>query len=940
MKVLNSSRPMVLVASLILALPTVVFAQDQSQDDKQSDDAALLEVIIVTGSRIARSGYETPSPVTMISSKDMYDAAPANLAEFVQSLPSVISSSSPATTNLSISSGAASVNSINLRGLGSTRTLVLLDGRRSAPSLIDGTVDINTFPQGLVNRVEIVTGGASAAYGSDAISGVVNYILDTEYEGIKATIEGGETTYGDDGSLRGVFTAGFSFASDRGRVLFNAEVTDREGIYGVPRDWNNNGNYIMFNPEYADANGQPQLLFVEGAGLSQATPGGIITRGPLEGTAFGIGGAPYPFVYGDLRRNPWMVGGDWQDVQVNNRQSLHASEDRESFFGRLSYELVPNIETFVEISRNTHEALGWVGVQFNLNNVTINADNAFLPTSVRDELAALGETSFVMGTSNADLPLRKTDNEREVTRYVVGANGIFEFGGETYDWDFYYQHGQTKTTEMARDITNNTRFAAAQDAVFDVGGNIVCRSVSTNPDCVPYNRFGINVGNSQAAYDYIIGNQFRNQTFTQDVAAVNLSGAPLENWQGKIAIATGLEWRREKVSGFVPEEFQSGWFVGNYKPNFGEYDVFEGYLEALMPIADGLDLNGAVRVTDYSISGTVTTWKLGMTYAPIEDVLLRITRSRDIRAPNLSELFTSGRSRTNQLSDPFNNGANRTFLEVTTGNLNLTPEIGDTWGLGLVYQPSWATGLSMSLDYFDIEITDSIGNVNAQIIIDNCFQGVNAFCAAIQEPTTPSELLQINLQPFNFAERRSRGVDIESSYLLSLETFSSKLAGNVSFRALGTRYLENYFDNGISTPTDTAGQNSGGSPPDFVYRLSATYTNNPLTVALIARGISSGTYDNTWVECNSGCPVSTVDNRTTNHNRIDGAIYFDTTLTYTIDWVGESSELYFNVKNISNKDPALVPNGPGGSAYGNPSTNQGLYDFLGRVFRVGIRVNF
>lgn len=246
----------------------------------------------------------------------------------------------------------------------------------------------------------------------------------------------------------------------------------------------------------------------------------------------------------------------------------------------------------------------------------------------------------------------------------------------------------------------------------------------------------------------------------------------------------------------------------------------------------------------------------------------------------------------------------------------------------------------MSVDYFDIEITDSIGNVNAQIIIDNCYDGIQEFCNAIQQPTAPGELLQINLQPFNFAERQSRGFDIEASYGLTLEDMSENLAGDITFRAMATRYLENYFDNGISTPTDSAGENVGGSPPDWVYRLSAVYSNDPLTLALIARGVSDGTYDNSWITCDIDCPVSTVDNRTTNYNKIDGALYFDATITYAVDWLGDESEFYFNVKNMFNKDPSIVPYGPSGSAYGSISTNQGLYDFLGRVFRIGVRMNF
>jgi iron complex outermembrane recepter protein len=918
------------VAALVLAM--AVAGQTNAQ---AVEDVAGIEEIVVTGTRVVRDGYQAPTPLTVVTEQDLIAAAPSNVADFVNDIPSVVGSSTPQTTNASISAGTSGVNALNLRALGTTRTLVLLDGQRSVGSTITGAVDVNTFPQGLIKSVEIVTGGASAAYGSDAVSGVVNFILDKDLNGIKGSIEAGETTYGDDTQYKINLSAGIPFMDGRGKLLLNGEVSDREGIYGVPRDWNNDGWYIITNPAYAAGNGAPEFFLTPNAGLSNASPGGIITNTALRGTAFGPGGVPYQQAYGTTR-DPWMIGGDWRSVQVNDKQSLDADERRKAVFGRLSYNITDRIEVFGQASWNKHASVGWTGVQFNQGNVTIRSDNAFLPADIRARLASLNVASFSLGTTNVDLPIRKTDNNRSVIRYVAGINGRFDALGDEWRWDAYYQKGRTRSFEMARDITNNARLALAQDAVFRPGTNqIVCRSTLTDPSngCVPFNRMGVGV-NGTDALAYILGNPWRKQFFTQEVIAANLSGNPFSTWAGPVSVAMGGEHRTEKVTGEVPLDFRTGWFVGNYLPTTGKYSVTEGYLETVVPLAPGFDLNAAVRGTDYSTSGYVTTWKVGATYSPIPDIRFRATRSRDIRAPNLNELFAAGTSRTNTLVDAANGNANTQFLEVTTGNLSLRPEKADTIGLGVVVQPRFLPGFQAAVDYYDIQIDDAIGSVSAQTIADRCFQGSTDYCAAIIR--SGNTISRISVSPFNFAQRQARGLDFEASYRFDLGP------GRMTLRGVATYYLENYNDNGIDVPTDRAGENSalaGDSVPTFIYRATATWLAEPWTIQLTGRGVSAGVYDNAWVECTSGCPTSSIAARTINDNHIDGAYYFDASITYDLPQI-PGTQLFVNVNNILNQDPPIAAYGPAGTAYGNPSTNQGIYDILGRVYRVGMRFKY
>ncbi len=945
-RVLTSTVSATALAMAATASPAMAQAQAQQAQTEAVDE------IVVTGTRVVRDGYKAPTPLTVVGIEELLQSPTENLADFVNDLPSVANSTSPQGSATAASSGAAGVNSLNLRALGGSRTLVLLDGQRSVGSLLDGRVDVNNFPQMLVNRVDIVTGGASAAYGSDAVSGVVNFILDKEYTGIKADVEGGLTTYGDGANWKVAIAAGTPFASDRGHIILSGEIANRYGIRGIKpnRDWAHQGCYIINNPAFTATNGQPERLRTCGASLSQATAGGIITSaGALQGIAFGPGGTPYRFNYGPQRLDPWMIGGDWKSNQFNASQYLDPKEQRQGFFTRASYDLADNVEVFGQFSWNNTHSQGINGYQFNQGNVIIRRDNPFIPAAVLAAMPAT-MTQFNLGTMNLDQPIRLTDNERTTVRYVVGINGALDAMDTTWTWDAYYQMGITRTHEELSDITNNQRLANATDAVRHPTTNvIVCRvnsdAVTTNDDpaCVPYNRMGLGV-NSQAVMDYILGDPYRNQRFKQDVMAFSAAGEPFEAWAGPISLAFGAEHRIEKVTGLVDPAYTAGWFVGNFLPSFGTYNVTEGFVETVIPIiAEQMDLNAAVRATDYSTSGYVTTYKVGATWAPVPDIRFRGTYSRDIRAPNLQELFAAGSSNTNNVIDPFNNNAIIQYTGFNTGNLGLLPEKAKTIGLGAVLSPTFMPGFQASVDFFNIEIAGAIGTVGAQNIVDFCFEGQQQYCTAITRGTSPNGapvISRIAISPFNLALKEARGMDFDVSYRFAMSDVVADVDGNLALRLLATHYTKNYENDGIVAPTDTAGQNDGAGPPSWVWRASLTYNLEPFTFTLTGRGMSSGTLNNSNVECTSGCPVSTASNRTINDNQLPSAFYLDTNFSYDLRTYADDGmgiEAFLNIKNITNKDPAIVPQGPAGSAYGNYPTNNN-YDSLGRVFRTGLRL--
>ncbi|WP_336971695.1 TonB-dependent receptor plug domain-containing protein [Sphingobium aromaticiconvertens] len=973
-------------AAALCAMPTLATAQAIASlpDEQATEPDGFTGDITVTGSRIVRDGYDAPTPVSVISTKELKAEAPANISDFVNTLPAVRGSGTSATSNGSLSNGAAGINSVNLRNLGANRTLVLFDGQRSVTSTTTGQVDVNTFPQALIERVEVVTGGASSAYGSDAVSGVVNFILDRDFTGFKTEYEYGVTTRDDGKNYKFSATGGKSFADGKGHILLSGEYFSQAGIQSIDRDWNDSGYFLANNPAYSAARCTdatslntpcvPEYLVQAGIGTGQFTPGGLISTGPLRGTYFGsvnpaTGKASVNQLTFGQTSGQWMIGGDLDITTEGHRSSatLLPSEKRHSAFGRLSYEFSPLIEVFGQFSYSRYNGQSYYQ-QTPTVGVTIQRDNAFLPDSVRAAMVTNNLTSVQIGTSNIFLPPQGSDNTRQVFRYVAGGRGEFAVGSSDWNWDAYYQLGKTKSSELLTNAWNIARMANATDAVVAAAGNaggyapgtIVCRinvdTNATNDDrgCVPLNRIGTN-GASAAAIDYVLYNglqPLRKQELKQEVAAINFStNNLLDLWAGPISIAFGGEYRKESVNGSVDDLFRPSvtngvttgtWIYGNYLPTVGKYNVKEAFLETIIPIFKGMDFNGAFRITDYSTSGSVNTWKAGLTWQAMDDIKFRGTVSRDIRAPNLAELFAPGTGRTNTVNVPTGTTVRTDqFNESTVGNPDLQPEIAKTYGAGVVLTPTFLPGFALSVDYYNIKIDGSISSLLAQTLVDQCYQqNIAEACTFISTSggrgvVTPGlAITSIEIKPTNFVTEKTSGLDIEASYRKQVGP------GNMTLRALVSKAFELKLNNGVTATTDAAGQNTGGLP-DWTYRFTAGYDMDAgFSIQGVARGVSSGVYNNNYIVCDTDCPLSSADYRTINTNKINGAFYFDLNASYNFNLGGSKTQLFLAVRNIFDKDPVLVGNGPTGNntpAY--PQTNRALYDVLGRVFRMGVRLS-
>ena len=907
--------------------------------------------IVVTGTRIDRDGYEAPTPVSVLGAESLNAIGATNIAESVNRLPQLASSVTNRSQPAGISGGALGVNQMNLRGLGVGRTLVLLDGRRMVNSAITtqfAAPDVNNVPNALVTRVDVVTGGASAAYGSDALTGVVNFVLDHNFEGLKGSIQGGITDYGDNEEFLGTLTAGTAFSGGRGHMLVSTELAYNAGVKGNTRPFNRTSVNVIRNPAWTATNGLPGYLVAYGTGVSNATEGGLITAGPLRGVLFGQGGQLGTFDFGTVATNNTMVGGDWRYSRIDDGLDLVAQGLRATAYGRLSYEVTDNIELYAEGQYSYTKANTTGTPNRRHGNLTIRSDNPFIPAALAARMTTLGLTSFTMGTVNADIGRVVVDNKRTMSRFVFGATGDFDFVGSNWTWDTSYQQSHSGIDSSAKNNGIVANYLLAVDAVRSPStGSIICRSTLTDPTngCVPYNAIGVGV-NTQQAINYVTGVSFRHDSLRQSVAQVSLRGEPFNTWAGPVSVAFGAEHRKESVSGAATAlDEATAFFTGNYRATNASYNVTEGFLETVVPLAKdipfakSLDLNGAVRATDYSTSGYVTTWKIGATYAPIDDIKLRITRSRDIRAPNLGELFSGGRTSSGTpVLDPFTNTNVPSIFSRAAGNPGLSPEKANSLGFGVVLSPSFIPGLQGSIDFYKIDVDGAIRVPSAQSIIDLCFSGVTATCQNIERTGGVISLVVTN--PQNVQKLKAKGLDFELSYRKRLSDIVEDWGGELSLRAYATRFIDlQQVDNGVVTEgAGAVGRfaiNSSGAlvSPNFRSMVSATYKNDALNATVSWRHVGSGVYNNAFTQCNTGCPTGS--RNSIDQNYIEASDIFDIGIAYRPFEETRDLEFFIAVDNVFNTDPPIVA-GDTVNGYYQGQVNFD-YDRIGRTFRTGVR---
>lgn len=888
-------HPLTLCVLATLAASADVHAQakEEGSDRKVSD----LATVSVSASRIDRPDLVAPTPTLPITAEELKLDTRTNIGAALNDLPQFRATSSPQTTGSNTGAGNAPVD---LRGLGISRTLVLQDGRR-----ISSDNDLNTIPSIVVKSVDVVTGGASAAWGSGAVGGVVNITLDHDFIGFKAGAQAGQSTYDDGKEKRFEAAWGTDFADGRGHFLVGGEFLDNDGI--VPRSSRSRaGRWSTLSI----GNGQYQLT--PDVGFSDAGYGGLILSGVLKGKAFNPDGSLRDFQYGHVV-GALMSGGE--GPSNDDYSPLSAPQKRYSVLASGRYDLNDDVRLTAEVRHSRmYNNYIWFG-DHNRNNLDIGIDNAYLPQHVREAMQQAGETKLRIGRFNNDINYPHIDFERKTTQATLALDG---YAGD-WRWSAYYSHGEAEANFDTPGFILREAWANAIDSVIDPAtGKPVCRVSLGNPalHCVPINVFGEGAP-SQEAIDYVTGTPQQRARTTLDVFGASLRGEPWELPAGAVSVAFGVEGRREAIDQRVGALDAAKAFRSfNFSAMKGAFNVKEAFGEVLVPLVrdvpglNNLALSAAARISDYNTTGSIWSWKLGFTNEFVDGFRGRIARSRDIRSANLGELFTTTTTGWSYVTDPTNN---QTVYALSNGggNPGLRPETADTLTAGLSWSPRAVEGLDLSLDYFNIDIKDVITTIGLQDILSRCAAGNAELCSRVERDAA-GNITRIVSTYTNLSQYKTDGVDLEASYRRDARLFG--VPGRLRLRTLATWVNSLSTDDGVNRMeyVGSQGYAFGLGVPKWRAVSSIAFDSDAFSVNARARYLSAGDYDR---------------NQNIVNNRIGSYVYYDVGGAYRLGGEGRV-ELYASANNVFNKKAPIA------------ATFSPYYDVMGAYYTAGVRVKF
>lgn len=955
------------LASPALAQQAVTPGNTQGTD--VADDDGGSDTIVVSGSRIDRAGFIAPSPTTVIGEQAIEDRATVNIADIINEVPSFRRTNAPEAGGI----GNQAINSPDLRGLGATRTLVLLD-RMRLPSVnfpgatVAGATDLNLIPSALISRIDVVTGGASAAYGSGAIAGVLNLQMNTRLEGLKGNVQYGETKYGDAEDWFGSLAGGLSFADGRGHIVVGGEYGKNEGtgLVNDLRAWGRaNVASVAFGANRA-AN-LPANLIAGNVLWGTLTPGGLIANSAANPAALrnlqfvaGAGGAvtTAPFDVGLYQGQigTRMVGG----TNAADYQVLRAATERYSAAANATFALTDSIEMW---ARGLYAQLNSENISAQIraaqpggtsNFLSISRNNPYLQAALTPAQLALipANGSLTIGYLGNDFgpPVIDTDSET----YSV-AGGFRGDGPGTWQWDLGVQYGRNKTIQDQSNTAITANFLNAINAV-TLNGQTVCASqTARDAGCQPINILG-RAAYSDAAYNYAFGTAHSEAVSTLLEASANASGELGNLWAGPVSAGFGFEYREETFVTAVDPISQAGAFNARAPRDFPKagVSVTEAYVETIIPLLSedwftgSLEFNGAARATDYSTSGDVATWKAGLVWRPISAIMVRGTMSRDIRAPSLTELYTAAvtvvpRPVFADTRAAFAGQPSYQYDSVTGGNPGLKPEIGRTDSFGVVFTPGFLPGFNVSADYFDIRVNQAIGATGAATALTNCIGNgqvdvASPYCGLItfaNNDPLAGRVLSVLSQNANFAQFQTRGIDFALNYVLPVTDFLSGEEARITLSSQATHVMEyrSTFDVSRTFPNgvNRAGQSGtifGGTAgiPSWIANTVLAYRGSRLSANVQYRWISKGHFNNQFVGPDDPTYSPTLFNSISD-NIVPARGYVNIGASYNLGSDERKIELYGTVNNLLNQAPPLPASG-GGNAY---------YDLLGQTWRLGVR---
>jgi iron complex outermembrane recepter protein len=867
---------------------SAAWAQDnQANAAEEEISADEGKPIVVTGSRISIPEAEIANPVTSFDSKSITLSGRTNITDLLTQSPALIGSQDSndnAGSNAGI--GTTGLNLLDLRNLGTNRTLVLVDGRRHVASLPgSAAIDVNTIPTNLIERIDIVTGGASAVYGADGVSGVVNFVMKRNFDGIDARGQVGVSSRGDAGNRFFSLAAGKNFADDRGNVTVSYEYSKDDRLEASQRGRLRTENRLSLqrNPaDVADDPNVPDRVFLTDIRFFDSSRGGGIDV-DFDGLPdFNANGTPWN--PGTFVPNFFQQGGDGTPT-ADYIGDLLPQNARHVVNGLFRYSFSDAFNFFAEGKYVKSKSFSLSQPTFDFF-IQIEPDNPFIPANLVPTAVANG--GILLNRDNFDLGARTEDIDRETIRTVVGFDGDISSNAK---YELSYVYGQSKVVNLRGANRFNDRFFAAIDSVVGPGGAITCRSnldptaapnqpfasssfpgflsftPGGNSGCVPLNLFGEGAP-SQAAIDFVTTTSQDTSKLTQNVISGSLSGDFGSVFElpggGAVGFALGAEYRRETSRSTPAPEDTSGATFGNIIfPSRGKYDVKEAFAELKVPLltdqpfAQTLSFGTAIRFSDYSTIGGTTTWKVDGVWAPIRDIRFRGTYAQAVRAPNISELFDANSQTFEFITDPcdnseqangastraancaalltalgvaspatFNDTNSASIAGFSGGNPNLLEETAKTKTFGVVVQPSFIKGLTLTADWYDVKLKNAINQVSAQELADLCVDQAtiaNVFCAAITRQNgglNAGRITGFNVQPQNVANFQTRGLDFTANYQLDAGDI-----GNFNFRLVGG-YLDKLTF--IGTPgADPVDNRNQSFAPKWIGTLDLTYSKGP-----------------------------------------------------------------------------------------------------------------
>lgn len=943
-KLKAGAAPAVLGLALIAG---PAFAQDAAPQDAAADAPA--DVIVVTGSRIERPDLTASSPVSVVSA----DAIKSVNTVTVEQILSVNPQFSAGTTGASNNPGDGSAT-VDLRGLGSQRTLVLLNGKRLPLYDTSGSVDVNQIPTALIKNVQVLTGGASAVYGSDAVAGVVNFVLDDKFTGLK--FDGGTqvTGKGDGAYYDASLTGGFNIG-DRGHFIISTNYAKREGVKYGARDFSKTVLCSFDNTSFCGSSNTTPTAFdipkyvvddeVLAGGRYQVQPDGSLSNA-VQGYNYNpVNYAQLPFErYGATALFNYDVS------------------DAVEFYGWASYQHVKVVTTLAPTAT--------AGFTFNLdpsNPLLTDAErDAFFNTAANPSLVINEDGTSTIGIRRRMVETggRIEEHNSKTYQFLGGLRGDL---GSSFKWDASVQYAEVKKHQLLRNDLSYTALQQALDVVADADGNAICRDADARANgCVPLNLFVTN-GITPAALAYVLRDATQDNKTSQFVAEASVSGdlgfltSPLASKPAAISI--GGDYRRETASTIVDAAYASGDLIyygqGFSIPN-KHYDVKEAYVEFKIPLIqdkpffNALDIEAGYRYSDYSTSGGVSAYKFGGDWSPVEGLKIRANYQRSVRAPNLYELYLPVVAGAGNLgTDPCaGSGISATVAAICIaqgapassiggipgpiagqinafygGNPDLKAEKSDTITVGAVIEPAQIPGLSLTADYYDIKIKDAIFQAPTSVIMNQCFEVEKdpngATCQSIHRNPLDGSLsgdtsIGVPSTYANVGALRTRGIDVGFNYRRG-----PRDAFHYSVGFMGTYQIKNTTVIGDTT-IECAGKfgaDCDTPTPKWKHVATLGFGWKPVDFSLRWRLIGATTED------------SSTDILT---SRIGAVSYFDATANINVN---EKFTFTLGVLNLADKTPPIVGDTSGATSVAG-STFPTVYDVLGRSFFARVTANF